>query len=346
MRCTLPTSFTNGPFAFGLGMAGLALMALVLAGCDAQAPLDGSAASSAADAVSRARTAPGAASASAALSPDAQIASYMASVNEALAADGAPYRIAKAEWLGAPDSDNVGNTVLAKDVGNKQLAFDFVPGDPRRSGWSAGGGTAMTYAIDETSDAVPPFSEGLTAADTDAAIDRAMGTWDDLACSALDLSRTPAPGIDIGFIAFLNGLGGSPAVVADVQHAGFSDINFPLGVLGVAFTLPFVDSNGDLTDVDNNGTADVAFREIYYDPSYNWGVSGSPTAVDVESIALHEAGHGLSQAHFGTVRIKKNGTIKASPRAVMNALYSGPLRTLLGTDRGGHCSNWGAWPQR
>jgi hypothetical protein len=57
-----------------------------------------------------------------------------------------------------------------------------------------------------------------------------------------------------------------------------------------------------------------------------------------------EFGHGLSQAHFGKVWLKNDGSLKASPRAVMNALYAAPLRTLQGTDNGGHCSNWANWP--
>jgi hypothetical protein len=66
----------------------------------------------------------------------------------------------------------------------------------------------------------------------------------------------------------------------------------------------------------------------------------------VETVALHEAGHGLSQAHFGTVFQKNDGSIHASPRAVMNAFYLAPQRSLLGTDNAGHCSNWGNWPQK
>ena len=55
-------------------------------------------------------------------------------------------------------------------------------------------------------------------------------------------------------------------------------------------------------------------------------------------------GHGLSQGHFGTVFVK-GGAVTASPRAVMNALYSEPFRSLQGSDVGGHCGNWGNWPE-
>ncbi len=101
--------------------------------------------------------------------------------------------------------------------------------------------------------------------------------------------------------------------------------------------------SGAVTYIDVNGKADVACREIYYDPSFSWADDGVSN-FDVETVALHEAGHGLSQAHFGKVWFKENGELKASPRAVMNALYAGPLRSPLGTDKGGHCSNWANWP--
>ena len=64
----------------------------------------------------------------------------------------------------------------------------------------------------------------------------------------------------------------------------------------------------------------------------------------MESIAAHEAGHGLSQAHFGTVFITKGGNFQFAPRAVMNAVYVSPQQALLSTDEGGHCTNWSRWP--
>lgn len=274
--------------------------------------------------------------------PNELISAQMDAVNAVLASEGADYRVAIAEWIAGPGSDEAGNTIVQKDVGNKQLTADFVPGDERRT-WSANGGNSLTYAIDETLDAVP-FGGGLTGAQTDAAIMSAMSTWDGVTCSALNLTRNSAGSVDLGFIAASNGLGGSFAVAGDVQHAGFRDLDFAGGVLGVAFTLIFTEG-GVATDIDGNGKADVAFREIYYDPSWVWSLDGLLGTVDVESIALHEAGHGLSQAHFGNISIRNNGSFKASPRAVMNAFYSGGSQTeLLGTDNGGHCSNWAQWP--
>ena len=270
------------------------------------------------------------------------IAAMMDQVNVALEANGEDIRVAMAEYIGA--GDEAGGTVIAKNVGNKMLGADFVPFDPRRAGWSGPvGGTDddITYAIDQTIDAVPPFG-GLTAAQTTAAIVRGIGTWDGVTCSALPLTQNPAGAVDIGYIAFLNGLGGSLNVLADVQHAGWRDINFAGGILGVTITFVFV-SGGNPTDIDGNGLLDTAFREVYFDPSWVWQDDGVSN-IDVETVAAHEFGHGLSQGHFGNIYIKNDGSLKAAPRAMMNALYASPYRSLAGTDVGGHCGIWDAWP--
>jgi hypothetical protein len=264
----------------------------------------------------------------------------MNNINRVLAGQGASLRIRKAEYIGT--SDQMGNTIIAKNTGNKRLDSDFVPGDPRRP-WGGAGGNAITYAIDTTGDAVPPFG-GLGAADTDAAIVRAHESWEALNCSHLGQSRNPDFGEDIGWVANFFGLGGTPFVFADVQHAGFTDIDFGGNVLGVTFTLIWVDADtGEPTDIDNNGRQDTAFREIYYDPGWNWADDGV-TNIDLESVAVHEIGHGLSQAHFGKVFVDNNGNLKFAPKAVMNAVYAAPQRSLLATDKAGHCANWGSWP--
>jgi hypothetical protein len=142
---------------------------------------------------------------------------------------------------------------------------------------------------------------------------------------------------------------------ADLVQVGFrSPTEFPYfavnpNVLGVAFTLSWVDANGNLTDIDGNGKADVAFREIYYNDAYEWaddGVLGERGSgfFDFPAVAIHEVGHGLSQAHFGSIARNDDGSITARPKAIMNAIYGGIQRDLTGTDRAGHCSNWSNWP--
>ena len=275
----------------------------------------------------------------------AQLVAFMDGVNASLGSSGADYRVALAEYQTLTGGDAVGATLLQKDVGNKRLGADFVPFDARRpwSGPVVDGTDNITFAIDQTGDAVPPSTVvvPITAAQTTAAIRSAMATWDGETCSDLGTTENGTGGLDVGVVAFLNGLGGSPFVFADIQDAGWRDINFAGGILGVTFTFIFV-SGGTPTDIDGDGLADVAFREIYYDPSFIWRVDGGN--VDVESVALHESGHGLSQAHFGNIFQRNDGTFDASPRAVMNAFYQSPFRALTGTDDGGHCGNWANWP--
>jgi hypothetical protein len=152
----------------------------------------------------------------------------------------------------------------------------------------------------------------------------------------------------------LFGFGGLPAVAADVQHVGFLPPGFfellgSSNILGVTFTFIFVDGNGDPTDIDNNGTGDAAFREIYYNDGFTWEVDPNDQPgdglFDIQTVALHEAGHGLSQGHFGALKVTNaNGKRHWSPLAVMNAGYVFGQQQLAGTDRGGHCSNWASWP--
>ena len=196
---------------------------------------------------------------------EVSIQGIMNSMNENLEAEGMDYRVFKAEYITAAESDEMGAEILAKDIGNKQLDSDFVPNDLRRT-WSNNVGPVLTdtdditYAIDQTADA-QPFSPGVSAAEATNAIQNAMGTWDSQTCSDLALSQNEDFGIDIGYIAFINGLGGSPFIFADVQHAGFRDINFSGGVLGVAFTLVFgqvVDGIFVPSDIDENGYGPLA----------------------------------------------------------------------------------------
>ena len=251
------------------------------------------------------------------------------------------YAVYMAEYIMADDSNEMGNTVFFSDRGNKQLTGDFVPALSALTD----GTPNITYYVDNNR----PSSD-LSDAVTEAGIDRAMGTWDDATCSELGMTKVPFDGRPTGLVSFVFGFGGSPAYVADVTHSGwlpksFFDLLAPdggNGILGVAFTIVFQDENGDLVDTDNNNKFDVAWREIYYNDNFSWGDGSN---IDVETVALHEAGHGLSQAHFGSAfRTLSNGKLHFSPRAVMNATYSGVQTDIAKTDNAGHCSNWSQWP--
>lgn len=111
-------------------------------------------------------------------------------------------------------------------------------------------------------------------------------------------------------------------------------------VLGVTFTFIFTDENGDPTDINNDGYADTALKEVWYNDAFLWTDSGnSGDAVDIETVALHENGHALGFGHFGKISVTdSNNKLHVSPRAVMNAIILGTQRDLLGTDEASYNS--------
>ena len=263
------------------------------------------------------------------------------SLNGGLAAEGEDVRVLQIEWMTSDEGDGeeAGNTVFAFNVGNKQLGADYAPFDPRRS-WNVS--DSITYLVDQSDGAT---NDGLTNADTEAAIDRAMATWDFATpCSAASMDKAVDTGADPDLIDFLLGFGAPGGFLADLVHAGWLPAGLlPPNVIGVTFTLTWV-SGGQPTDINFDGKADVAWREIFYNDAFVWRINAN---IDVETVALHEAGHGISQGHFGKIFIgDANGKLHFSPRAVMNAAYGGVLQDLTGTDDAGHCSIWGDWPNQ
>ncbi|WP_116108018.1 hypothetical protein [Lewinella sp. IMCC34191] len=249
------------------------------------------------------------------------------------------YEVVMAEYLTADETAEIGQTVLFKERGNQRMRFDFAPEN------SDDGSSDITYYIDElrpSEDMPPALSYG--------AVQRAMTTWEEVSCSDLGLRRIPFDRRPTGYMAALFGYGGSTDYVADVVHAGWMPGQFftrifgsrGRSIVGVTFTIvhrkpgvPSVDTNGD-------NRTDVAFREIYYNDRFNFARS-----IDAESIALHEAGHGLSQDHFGKAfRNKNSGQVHYSPQAVMNPTYSGVQTSITKTDNAGHCNDWANWPNK
>jgi hypothetical protein len=271
-------------------------------------------------------------------SNDNDIAEFVANINAELLNQGVSIQLGMMEYY---SSDGAGNTVFFNNRGNKQLGQDFVPEDPRRGGFSD-----IAYARDGTEGAT---TSGLSQTDTDGAILNAMNTWDNVDCSGglvlFDLGSSP---FDLGYVeALVTGGAEGSFFFTDIMHSGFNttvtDAVFGAGsnVLGVTFTFWWEDANGP-TDIDNNGKLDVAFRDIYYNDAYSWAIGNN---IDVETVVLHEAGHGLSQGHFGKLsRTDANGKFHFSPRAVMNAGYTGVQTSIGKTDNAGHCSNWAQWP--
>jgi hypothetical protein len=261
-------------------------------------------------------------------------------INETLAAEGAGYELLVAEYLTAGEGDELGRTVFFSNVGNQQLGAHFVAGDARRI-WSPDP-SDIGY-VNDLDDGVT--TSGLNASQTDEAIQAAMNTWNGVQCSDIRLQNLGSYPVDFGYVQSLLGFGGLPGIVADLTHGGFLpgaffDALAPGGsnfILGVTFTFVFVGG-----DSDGDGKLDTAFREIYYNDNFPWNIDNH---FDVETVALHEVGHGLSQGHFGTAFITPRGQVQFSPRAVMNASYSGIQTEVGSTDNGGHCSIWDDWSQ-
>lgn len=254
-------------------------------------------------------------------------------VNQSLAASGADYRVGVAHWLSAAPTETPGRLVFFKDVGNQGYGARWVPGDPRRF-WN--GGTAITYIVDQV-DASSFVDIGATTA----AIERAMTTWDNVQCSDIPIVELPGVmGLDLGVAEN----GGIP--IADITHAGWMPVTLlPPPTLGLTITFFWIDpSTGDLSDINHDGYADIAFSETYY---ADWAPFAIDDDYDVETVALHESGHDLGQDHFGgAFGTYANGKVHFSPRTLMSQAYSGIIHDVDGSDLAGHCGIWGSWPLR
>jgi hypothetical protein len=264
-------------------------------------------------------------------------------------------RVVKAEYVtglypaGLPATEangkSVGKTIICDDR-DLRLPSQWVPGDARRNA----DGRNITYLVD-LSDATP--TGGLGSAQVEAAIDRAMASWNAIDCSTIPIVKRVDTGADPDVIDGLLGYGavGTPHL-GDIVHGGwmppdFFELFFPGGgtsILGITFTSILLDPASE-NDINGDHQFDVGFREIYYNNHFSWGINADPPVADVETVSLHEAGHGLSQGHFGTIFVQ-NERIQFSPFAVMNAVIFGKNHLLQGTDSGGHCTTWGSWPTR
>lgn len=274
-------------------------------------------------------------------------------MRQQLAASGVTgVELAQAEYFTTVEGYNAATsqTIIANNR-THLLNSQFVENDPRR-----GGRSFLTYVVDQSDgNALTITPSGVVVlpnSATEAAVDQSMATWGAVGCNGPGVVKVADSGGNIDLIdnLVLGGAVGAPT--ADITHAGWLTTPFfnaiaPNGgsfILGVTFTFIFVDA-GVPTDIDNNGLADVAFREIYYNRGFGWGTNGLATNVDVQSVATHEAGHAFGLAHFGKLFITKNDPVTAdnlhfAPRAVMNAAYVSPFRELTGTDNGSFCHIW------
>ena len=278
---------------------------------------------------------------------------YLIGVNRTLTANGAVYRVERAEYLVARSPGHTaGQTVFAIDR-EKRLASRWVPGDPRRPTI----GHVIRYAH-----FAPLLSAnggpGVPRINSMPAIDASFGTWDAQTCTTLDLHKVTLPDnvlpsimlaipgytndplrADINTLGFLPG-----AIFTSVLGPGAAD-----NVLGVTFTFVWGTSTPSgfvPSDIDADGRDDTAFKEVWYNDDFTWSLAGGGfEPVDVETVALHENGHALELGHFGDIFVTNgNGKLHVSPRAVMNAAVLGRLRAPLGTDNAAYCGVFANWP--
>ena len=282
----------------------------------------------------------------------------MDEVNDMLAERGLNVRLAYAETVTLEDNlqketkgkkgDKVtkatGQTIFADDR-NLRLEAQWVPGDERRNAE----GNKLTYLIDQTW--MPANFGTPSEIDGNAAIDASFDTWNTIKKnSKLEIVKRA----DTGEQPSSFFIGGNP-FLADISEIGFLPgifFDFVLGpgassnVLGVTFTSVFVDDEGNPTDINNDGYADVAFKEVWYNDAFQWTNDANGPGVDIETVALHENGHALGFGHFGKVFVTEgNNKIHTAPRAVMNAVILGTQRELLGTDKASFNSIYGNWPK-
>lgn len=228
-----------------------------------------------------------------------------------------------------------------------QDPFRWVPNDPRRGAQ----GEDITYLVDQSDGAT---ASGLTAAQTEAAIDRALATWQDQrSFKKVTLVKRADDGSDPDIYDYFFGYGnyGYP-FAADIVEAGwlprgfFEAVGGPGGgadILAFSISFVFIDGNGVPTDINGDNYFDTALNEVYYNDTFGdvgddqaghpWGIDVPIPGVDVETVALHENGHSLGIGHFGP-----------PPLAVMNPVYSGIHHAPFGPDNAGMNAVWSSWP--
>jgi len=273
---------------------------------------------------------------------DPEVLAMMYNINDELAASGLNFAVESIEFF----------TIGPGRPSNRihQQSFRWVPGDSRR----AAQGNDITYLVDQSDGKT---ASGLRNAQTEAALDRALTTWDtDKTLNKVNVvkrrDRRRDPDIFDAFFGF--GRFGNP-FLADIVQAGwlprafFEAVGGPGGgreILAFSVSFIFVDGvTGIPTDINGDQYLDTALNEVYYNDTFGdkrddragdpWGIDVDSPGIDVETVGLHENGHSLGLGHFGP-----------PPTAVMNPAYAGILTSPLPADDAGMSAVWKFWPEK
>ena len=256
--------------------------------------------------------------------------------------------------------------IVSQDVGNQAFSYQWVENDPRRH---TEDGSVLYYRVDLSE--LPP---GISSADTEAAIEAAVATFNDVQCGRnIELVRVDEHLTgDLGFIQHHLGAGGSSVPRADITFAGwvpsafFDDAGVP-GSNAVALPLVYTSDNSelvlgvdvleadDLADIDGDRKHDLFATEIYFNADSNYVVDDDELGntlfyIDLQSIVLHELGHALGMDHFGSVKVilDENGQlvdllVNQHSTPVMNTNNYFVSRELKGSDTASFCGLYGSW---
>jgi hypothetical protein len=274
---------------------------------------------------------------------DAQSPGVLEQINAQLAAQGLNVRAESIEFF----------TIGPGRPSNRihQQPFRWVANDARRLAQ----GTDITYLVVDGGRFGGRTASGLSPSETEAAIDRAMTTWNNHSClTTVNLVKRPTTRDDVTIFDSFFGFGraGNP-FAADIVNAGWYPRDYfeavggeggGRGILAFSVTFIFTNPDGSPTDIDGNNYLDTALNEVYYNDTFGdrkddragnpWGINIQLPGIDVETVALHENGHSLELGHFGP-----------PPDAVMNPVYAGIRHTPLPADDAGMCNVWDTWPE-
>lgn len=228
--------------------------------------------------------------------------------------------------------------------------FRWVAGDARRLAGLFGPPNAITYHSDTDNNPLSPLLPFPLPE-----IGSAMSTWDTAKClKKVSVLANPTfgpavPNSVFGDTTIFDELfcpaadSGGPAdgfpFASDIVHAGW----YPAGCFGpftLAFSVSFIfgtvtPSGFVPSDINGDNRLDTALNEVYYNDAFSWMTGAAPLPdIDVETVALHEAGHSLGVGHFGP-----------PPSAIMNPIYAGANTSLAAADKAGMCSVWASWPK-